>query len=57
MQPSVYANTKFILPAPPLVRWFSGLVLVAPVLVLMLSFWSENIVFHDDYALLQFLLD
>ena len=51
-------QSSFCLP-PPLIRWFSGLVLVAPVLVLMLmlSVWSENIVFHDDYALLQFLLD
>lgn len=35
------------------------LVLAIPVLILfvILACWSENIVFHDDYALLAFLLD
>ncbi|MBC3783897.1 hypothetical protein [Spirosoma utsteinense] len=34
-------------------------VLIGPflVLVLVLVFWSENVIFHDDYALLGFLVD
>lgn len=45
--------------ALPFYRWFSLLILTVPLLMLGLAlwFWSENIVFHDDYALLGFLLD
>lgn len=43
----------------PAGRPFGWLLLAVPFLVLGLAlwFWSENIVFHDDYALLGFLLD
>lgn len=43
----------------PVRRWFSLPILAVPFLILALAlwFWSENIVFHDDYALLGFLLD
>ena len=43
----------------PVTRWFRFLILALPLLILLLAlwFWSENIVFHDDYALLGFLLD
>ena len=43
----------------PVSRWFSFLLPAVPLLILLLAlwFWSENIVFHDDYALLGFLLD
>lgn len=40
-------------------RWAGLLILAVPVLILLmiLARWSENIVFHDDYVLLAFLLD
>lgn len=43
----------------PLGRWFAVVVGVLPfgLTLLALVGWSENIVFHDDYALLRFLLD
>ena len=43
----------------PVCRWFSALLLAVPFLIfgLALWFWSEDIVFHDDYALLGFMLD
>ncbi|WP_461053311.1 hypothetical protein [Spirosoma arcticum] len=43
----------------PVSRWLGVLILAVPFLILVLAlwFWSENVVFHDDYALLGFLLD
>ncbi|HLK98350.1 MAG TPA: hypothetical protein VK364_11330 [Hymenobacter sp.] len=40
-------------------RWLTGLILAVPFLVLVLAlwFWSENIVYQDDYALLDFMID
>ena len=52
----VQRQFRFLLPVG---RWLTGIILAVPflILVLVLWFWSENIVFHDDYALLDFLLD
>lgn len=40
-------------------RWFSIPILAIPfgLTLLALVAWSENVVYHDDYALLRFLLD
>ncbi|MDB5242302.1 MAG: hypothetical protein JWP57_2927, partial [Spirosoma sp.] len=40
-------------------RWLTLLILAVPLLVLVLAlwFWSENIVYQDDYALLDFMID
>lgn len=52
----IHPKARFLLPFS---RWLSLFILAVPFLILVLAlwFWSENVVFHDDYALLGFLLD
>lgn len=43
----------------PAASWLTKVILAVPFLILVLAlwFWSENVVYQDDYALLTFLID